>query len=148
MAAVGAVVGLKFKLYRNTGTYGSPVWTLCPTVRDVNLNITKGDGDGSARVSTWKGHLPALKDASLEIEILRTRVLADHDAFRDAFVNDTIMDIAVADQTIATSGTEYWRADMFVMEFSRKEPLENGVTVSIKLMPYVLDHDPAFTTIP
>ncbi len=147
MAAVGAQIGLRCKLYRNTGTYNSPVWTLITTVKDVTFAITKGDADGSSRASTWKGHLPTLKDMSLEYEILRTRVLGDNDALRDSFLNDTILDIAVADQTISTSGTEYLRADVFTTEFSRKEPLEGPVTISIKHLPYVLDHEPAFVVV-
>ncbi len=147
MAAVGAQVGLRMKLFRNTGTYLSPVWTEITTVKDVTFNLTKGDADGSSRASSWKGHLPTLKDMSLEYEILRTRLRTDCDALRDAFLNDTILDVAVADQAIATSGCEYLRADVFTMEFSRKEPLEGPVVIQIKQMPYVLDHEPAFVVV-
>jgi hypothetical protein len=148
MAAVGSTVGLNYKLYRNTsGNYATPTWTVVNTVRDLTLNITKANADADARLSSWKGHVPTLKDASLEFELLRTRLIGDNDAFRDAFLNDTIMDMAVADQLINNNGCEYWRADMFVMEFSRKEPLEGAVTTQIKMMPYVNDHTPAFSTV-
>lgn len=148
MATVGAQAGLKMIAYRNTGTYGTPVWTAVTTVRDLNLNITKSMADGSARLSTWKGNLPTLKDASLEYEILRTRLLTDHDALRDSFLNDTVIDMALADQAIATSGTEYMRADWLMAEFSRKEPLGGPVTVAIKQVPYVLNNQPGFTAVP
>ena len=64
---MGVKLGLHAKLYRNTGSGGTPAWNEIPNVRDVTLNLetgeadvsTRGNGGWRANIGTLKGVLPA-----------------------------------------------------------------------------------------
>ena len=60
-------LGLKAKLYRNTGSYGSPTWNEVKNVKDVTLTIEKGEADVSTRGNDgWRALIGTLKSASIE----------------------------------------------------------------------------------
>jgi hypothetical protein len=141
-------IGLEMKLYRNTGTYESPTWTEMTNVRDVTLNLEKGEADVTTRGSGgFRATKGTLKDASLEFESVYDPDDADYVALETAYFNDTALDVAVADGDIAVSGTKYIRAEMEVFSFSRSEPLEEGVTVSVSMKPTYSAHPPAQVTV-
>jgi len=144
---MGAVVGLTCKGYRNTGSYGSPTWNEITPVRDLNLNLDKGAAEVKARLSTWTQNLPTLKTADLEFGIIADTAIDDYNALRDAYLNDTVVDVAVADGAIATTGTQYFRADYYATGFKRGEPLEEVATVDITMKLAYSSNAPAFTTV-
>jgi hypothetical protein len=147
-AGRGVTVGLQCKMYRNSGNYSVPTWNEIPIVRDLTLNLEKGEAQVKARFSTWEQILPLLKSASIEFDILAETSSAndDHDTLRDAFIDDTVLDLAIAEGNIATSGYEYFRFDALLVKFGRGEPLEGVSTVSItaKHAYTTSQHTPAF----
>lgn len=147
MSAQVASVGCNYKLYRNTGTWGSPTWLEVTTVRDNKLSMTKSTGDGSARLSTFKLYLAALKDVGIEYELLRDANKSETAALRDSYINDTVVNMAVCDQAIANSGAEYFKVDTLCTEFSRSEPLEGAVVLSVKQVPAYSSNVPLFVTV-
>lgn len=55
-------LGLNCKVYRNTGTYAQPTWDEIPNVRNVTLNLERGEADITSRANAgWKVSLPTLK---------------------------------------------------------------------------------------
>jgi len=144
--AKGLRAGINCVLAYNTGTYLIPVWTVVAAVKDAKLNLTKSVGDASSRISSWKMVLPILKEISIEYEILADTSLAAYDALKLDYVNDTVVDLAVADGAIATTGTEYFRLDTVVTEFTIGQPLEGADTVTVKHQPVYSTNVPAFTT--
>lgn len=129
-------LGLDCKLYRNTGTYGTPTWDLVPIVRDLTLNLTKGEADITTRAgSGWMQRMGTLKDGSIEFGIVWESGDADFEAFRDSFMDNTLIDVAAMDGAIATAGSQGLRAEMETMSFSRSEPIAGAVEAAVKVVP-------------
>ena len=144
---LGLFVGLSNKLYRNAGNYAVPTWTVIPTVKDLNLNLETGKADASDRGSTFRMFLQTLRTAPLEFKIIGDTLASEYDVLRDAWVNGTTIDMAVAESNIATTNCEYWRADYGVFGFKRGEPLEDVDTVDIAMDLIHSSNAPGFTTV-
>jgi len=129
-------LGLDAKLYRNSGTYALRTWNELKNAKDVTLNLEAGEADASRRGSGgWRETLMALKDGSVEFELVYDNADAEFTALKDAFFNGTTVELAVMDGDIATTGTQGLRATMSVVNFSRNEPLEEALTVSVTVTP-------------
>ena len=129
-------LGLDAKLYRNSGTYALPTWNEITNAKDVTLNLEAGEADAGRRGSGgWRETLMALKDGSVEFELVYDNADAEFTALKDAFFNGTTVELAVMDGDIATTGTQGLRATMSVVNFSRNEPLEEALTVSVTVTP-------------
>lgn len=143
-----AGIGLECKLYRNTGSYGSPTWTECTSVKDVTLNLEKGEADVSSRGSGgWRDRKGTLKDASVDIGIIWAAAATDIAAMLNGFLNGTAIEFAVASGAIADSGTEYFRCTYEVFKFTKEEPLEDAVTHSVSLKKTTSANAPTFVTV-
>jgi len=140
-------VGLDCKFYRNTGTYGTPTWLEIPIVQEATLGLDKAKADASVRTARYKQNLPTLKSAPIELKILADVADTNYDALRDAFMNDTVLDVAMANGAIATNGTEYFRADYVCFGFKRAEPLLEAATVDVALDLVYSAHAPGFTNV-
>jgi hypothetical protein len=129
-------LGLDAKLYRNTGSGGSPTWDLVGNVRDVTLNLETGEADVTTRGNNgWRATVGTLKDASIEFEMVWDTGDADFTAFKDAFFNGTPIELAVMDGDIATTGAQGLRAVCRIINFTRSEALEEAITVSVTAKP-------------
>ena len=60
---------------------------------------------------------------------------ANFTAIKDAFFNGTSVEFAVMDGDIATAGSQGLRASMAITGFSRNEPLEEAMSVSVTAKP-------------
>ena len=69
-------------------------------------------------------------------------------AIKDAYFNDTPIEMAVMDGDIAVSGSQGLRASFSVINFSRNEPLEEALTVSVTLKPTYAEHAPEWMEVP
>ena len=68
---MGVRLGLDAKLYRNTGTYATPVWAEITNVKDLTLNLEKGEADVTTRANLgWRALVGTLKEASLEFQMV------------------------------------------------------------------------------
>ena len=68
---MGVKLGLHAKLYRNTGSGGTPAWNEITNVRDVTLNLETGEADVSTRGNGgWRANIGTLKGATLEFEMM------------------------------------------------------------------------------
>lgn len=148
-------VGFECKLYRlSTGTRAAWPATGAPTglnevtiARDVTLAIEKGEADVSRRGSAWKLTRGALKDASVEFNLVLRKGDTEYEAIRDAFINGTPLALAVLDDGSATAGAEGLWADWEVLKFSRNETLEEGVTFDVTIKPTDSDVPPEWVTV-
>jgi len=129
-------LGLDAKLYRNSGDYATPVWNELVNAKDVTLNLEAGEADASRRGGNgWKETLTALRDGSVEFEMVYDTADAEFTALKDAFFTGTTVEMAVLDGDVATSGTQGLRATMSITNFSRNEPLEEALSVSVTVKP-------------
>ena len=141
-------LGLDAKLFRNTGTYSTPVWNEIANVRDVTLNIEAGEADVTTRNNNgWRATVATLMDASLEFEMVWDSTDDDFAAIRDAFLNRTPIELAVMDGPMA-SGAQGLRASMAITKFNRNEPLEEAMTVSVTAKPTYAANAPEWIVVP
>lgn len=145
-----AITGLTCELNRNTGTYGTPVWDAIGLTKDVTLNLEAASADASSRGSGgWREYVQGLKDSSIEFEMVYDPADADFTAISDAFFNGTVLDVVALDGPSGTSGSQGLRMTCVVENFSRSEPLEEAVTVSVVLKPTPnTDSPPEWFTVP
>lgn len=147
-----AILGLSCKLFRNTALYATPTWSEVTKAREVTLTLERKDTDVTTRGNAgWRATQGTLKEATIEFEVVwegGTPGDANVAAFRDAFLNGTNVDVAALDGPVATPGSQGLRAECQVTTFTRKEPLEDAVTVSVTLKPALTANAPTWMTTP
>ncbi|MDP1798389.1 MAG: phage tail tube protein [Planctomycetaceae bacterium] len=144
---MGVKLGMDAKLYRNTGSYASPVWNEVKNVKDVTLNLEAGEADVTTRGNGgWRANIATLKDASLEFEMVWDTADDDFTAIRTAFLTNAAIEFAVLDGPVATSGSQGLRASMAITNFSRAEPLEEAIKVSVTAKPTYATNPPEWMT--
>lgn len=137
------VLGLEAKVYyRSAGSFGSPTWTEITSVKEITLNLEAGEFVGSTRGSVWEKTARTLLRASVDITLLHKPQNAGEEAIRDAFLNGTLIDMAIMNGAIATVGNEGLRGEMTVTKFSREEPLEEGLTIAATIKPGISSNNP------
>ena len=95
----------------------------------------------------WRATVGTLKDGSLEFEMVWDTGDAGFTAIKDAYFNGTSVEMAIMDGAIATVGTQGLRATMAVTNFSRNEPLEEAITVSVTVKPTYAENAPEWMTV-
>jgi len=141
-------LGMEAKLYRNEGTYASPTWTELQNVKDLTLNLEAGEADVTTRGNAgWRATIAALKDGSIEYDMLWDTADANFSAIKDAFFNGTNIEFAVMDGDIATTGSQGLRAEMSITGFSRSEALEEAMMVSVNAKPTYSVNPPEWMTV-
>ena len=141
-------LGLDAKLYRNTADYVTPTWVEMGNTKDVTLNLEKGEADVTTRANQgWRATVGTLKDGSIEFEMVWDTEDAGFTAIKDAYFNNAAIAFAVMDGDIATAGSQGLQADFTITNFSRNEPLEEALTVSVTAKPTYSTVAPAWVTI-
>jgi predicted secreted protein len=136
-------LGMQCKIYRNTGTYGTPVWAEISNCKDVTLNLETGEADVTTRANNgWKATAATLKDGSIEFESLWNRDDEGFKALKRAYFQNEPIEVAVMDGAIDQPGVEGLRATVSVTNLSRSEPLEEAISASVTLKPTAAAHAP------
>ena len=118
------------------GLPGDLSWNLIGNVRDLTLNLETGEADVTTRGNDgWKATMATLKDGSLDFGMLWETGDAAFTALKNAWLNGTEIALAAMDAAIAVSGSQGLVSNFSVTNFSRAEPLEEGVTVSVTVKP-------------
>jgi hypothetical protein len=137
------VLGMNAKLYRGDDLLESASsseisginWDEITNVRDVTLNLETGEADVTTRANSgWKQTLATLKDGSVEFEMVWDTNDPDFAAIRDAWLNNTEISLAVMDGDIDTLA-QGLVSNFVVTNFSRTEPLEDAIKVSVTAKP-------------
>jgi predicted secreted protein len=136
-------LGMQCKIYRNTGTYGTPVWAEISNCKDVTLNLETGEADVTTRANNgWRATAATLKDGSVEFESLWNRDDEGFKALKRAYFQNEPIEVAVMDGAIDQPGVEGLRATVSVTNLSRSEPLEEAISASVTLKPTAAAHAP------
>jgi hypothetical protein len=140
-------LGKDAKLYYNTGTYGSPTWNEVTQVRNVTLSLTTSEADVTTRSNSgWRAMAPVLKDGSLGFDMVYDNTDTDYEKFRDAFHNQTLVELLIVDGAYNVSGNEGVRGSFMVSKFDRKEELENAIIIEVTCRPGLAANPPATFT--
>ena len=128
---MGAKRGMDAKLYyKEGGVQADGSWAELTNVRDLTLGMEKGEADVSTRGNNgWRARLSTLKDGTVEFQMVWDPSDAGFEAIHDAYMNNNKIGLKILDDVEAT-GTGL-RADFEIFNFSRNEPLEEGVTVDV-----------------
>lgn len=128
-------IGLDCKLYRNTGTYASPVWNEISNVADVTVQLSKGEAETSTRASAWKTRKGTLKDASIDFQLKYVPGDTDFAALLASYTGNTSVELLALDGPIGTTGSQGLRAVCEVFNFQQGQPLEGAVTFDVSAKP-------------
>ena len=122
-------------LFRNTGTYASPVWDAVSQVKDLSVTQSKGEVDVTTRASGgYVEIVDGLKDASIEFSILYDTTDTDFAAILAAYHANTAIDFFVADGAAAT-GTEGLRAACLISQANLSETLGEALMMDFVAKP-------------
>ena len=134
------LLGMNAKIYQGpTGTALASLIEMS-NVKDVTLNLEAGEADVTTRANQgWRATAPTLRECTAEFEMLWKPGDAGFDAIKTAFLTSSTIRLAVLTGTSDASGTEGPLADFSITNFSRSEPLEEGVTVSVTAKLAVFD---------
>jgi TP901-1 family phage major tail protein len=114
--------------YKTGGQSGGGSWTELTNVRDVTLSLEAGEADVTTRANQgWRATVATLKEASVEFEMVWDTADAGFTAIKNAYLNNALIGLQVLD----TDGGQGLQADFMITSFSRNEPLEEGITVSV-----------------
>jgi len=132
--ATGFTLGLDGKTYANTGTNASPTWAEVENVKDLTLNLERGEFDVTTRGGGgFVQRVPVLADGSIDFQMVYDTSDADMTRVRTDYFAKTIRQYAFMDGDITTSGSQGLRAGVGVFNFSRSENLTEAMMIDVSL---------------
>ena len=142
-------LGLDAKLhYSVAGIGGTPTWVLLGNVKNVTLNLQKGEADVTTRANQgWRATAGTLKEGTIEFEMVWDTADAGFTAIKNAYFNNTLIGLAAMDGDITTNGNQGLWADCSIVDFSRDEPLEDAISVKVTAKPTYSANAPIWKTI-
>ena len=126
------ILGMDAKLY--WGSAGAALGTLTEldNAKDVTVSLEANEADVTTRANSgWRATAPALRECSIEFEMVWKPSDAGFTAVKDAYLNGTTIELAALDQDRATSGAQGPKGSFSITSFSRQEPLEEAQNVSV-----------------
>lgn len=122
-------LGLEAKIYYKAGGQGGGgAWTEMTNVRDVTLSLETGEADVTTRANSgWRATVATLKEASVEFEMVWDTADAGFTAIKNAYLTNAPIGFQVRDG----AGGQGLQADFMITQFSRSEPLEEAISVSV-----------------
>lgn len=132
---MGRKRGLDGVVHRNTGPWVTPVYVALDIVKDVAIGIDRDEMDSDDRGTEWTGFMHGNKKADVELTITYLTTDVGYEELRDAFLNNTIIELAIMDDAIAQSGAEGLRAEFVISAWGREEPKDGEMVNKITLKP-------------
>lgn len=145
---MAAVLGLNCHIFRNTGTYGSPVWVAYDNVEDSKLAINADEADATTRANGgWGASEPAILRAGVEFSSVWDHADVGQQIFVTAFTGRTSLDLAVIDGASSGGGSQGLRALYKVFKMERGEPIAGLAAVDFGVKPcYNVANNPTWAT--
>ncbi|MCC6579871.1 MAG: hypothetical protein IT440_05470 [Phycisphaeraceae bacterium] len=123
------------------GAAGATATSELKNVKDVTLNLETGEADVTTRGNQgWRATVATLKSGSVEFEMVWDTAEPGFSAVKSAYFSNTPIALAILDG----ENGEGLDADFTVTNFSRSEPLEEAVTVSVTVKPTYSTRAPAW----
>ena len=133
-------LGLDAKIFH--GTAGTKASTEMKNVTDVTLNLETGEADITTRAAEgWRITAATLKEASVEFEMIWDTADSGFNAIQRAYFGNSALSLFVSDGE--GNGLD---ADFVVTSFSRSEPLEEALKVSVPCKPTLVSRAPQWAS--
>ena len=140
---MGVRLGMEARLYRNSASYATPTWVEVTNVKDVTLNLEKGEADVTTRANNgWRATVGTLKDASVEFQMVWDTADAGFTEIQQAFFGNTPIEFAIMSGDITDPESEGLRATCDIFSFTRNEALEEAIMVDVSIKPTYADNAP------
>lgn len=140
MADGDVVLGGEPRLYRNSGTYGSPTWVHVSNCENLDF----ADSRTKVRVALRSmypiaGNLPGLRDIALTWNMANKKGTADASltAIQTAHRTGAVIELAVADGDITVTGTKYSRQICHIFKCDDSAPIDGVDMLAIEAAPSV-----------
>ena len=127
------LLGMNAKTYYN-GTAGAALGSLIElsNIKNATLNLEAGEADVTTRANGgWRATTSTLRTATFEFEMVWKPADLAFKAIRDAYLTSALMEFAILDQDIATSGAQGIKGSFAITSFTRNEQLEEGIGVNV-----------------
>lgn len=129
-------MGILSKLYiNNGGTYASPLWLEVSLIADLNMDGGWNKADSSVRA----GRVETQENTNFRVELSGTlrKSMSDagYVAMRNAFTQDTILDVLVLDGARTVDGSDGFRFEGKIGDFGEDQGLQSVVFKSFTLIP-------------
>ena len=129
---VDFILGTDAKLYQGASGTALAALTEMSNVKDVNLSLDAGESDVTTRANSgWRATAPGLKEMTIEFEMVWKPSDAGFNAVKSAFLNGTVIELAALTQAREVPGAQGPKGSFSITSFSRSEPLEEAITVSV-----------------
>lgn len=131
------LLGMEAKLYfgpasATPATLDPATMTELGNVTDVTLNMEAGTADITTRANQgWRATAPTLRECTLEFEMLWKPGDAGFEAIKAAYLASGEIALAALTEAHATVNSEGPVGNFSITNFSRSEPLEEGIKVSV-----------------
>jgi len=152
---VAPITGHKAKMYRNTGSVATPVWSEIDEVGDVSIaDLTMNWAELKRRGNSFaKGLASIIGMIAVEARLIYGLDATNYDAIRAAALAGTVEQYAIMNGDITTSGNEGMKIPLGVENFPWDQPLEDVVGHDVRwVCAYMIDGgsevDPAWYTVP
>lgn len=128
-------IGGNLKMYRNTGTAGTPVWVLVASVENVAISdLSRGAAEMKIRSSQFVKSLPALVNPiTIEFKHWYGIDSTNFAAMQSMFWSGATEEWALMDDLITTTGSQGLRCACFIEKFNRNEEIDNAVNMDVGL---------------
>ena len=131
------LLGMNAKIYQ--GASAADPTTLDPAtltemgnVKDVTLSLEANEADVTTRANSgWRATAPTLRECTCEFNMIWKPGDAGFEAIKTAFLTAGTVALAVLTGAHNADGAEGPVGNWSITNFSREEPLEDAVTVSV-----------------
>lgn len=140
-------LGLNAKLYIDSGS----AWVEVTNVKDLTLSLEKGEADVSTRGNNgWKATIAALKDASVEFNMVYDLADAQMVLIRDSFLNNTATKFLImdGDKSLAAAASQGLKATFMVNSFKIPQNLEEAIMAEVSMKPTYAATAPSWASSP
>lgn len=148
-AAAGIRLCFNATMNRNTGNYGTPVWSAVGLVDDLTLDCTFEEADASIRGSGgYKFTEPTLQVLQLEFGLKCVPSDAGYIALRANFLSTprAVQDVLISTINSNTTGEFTLRADYKCVKFGQEEKLAGIIVNPVTLKPCYSANPVVWTT--
>lgn len=128
-------LGRDARLYRNTGTVVTPVWTEVTEARGLQLPMAADKVEQSDRSTRFKLYDSGGIDISFSGKLSYRSGNANCEALRDLMLDNCAEQMALMSDDITVVGAEGIKAGMKVFTNSHDYPFTDGKTIDIELAP-------------
>lgn len=126
------LLGMNSKVYQ--GAAGAELATLTEltNVKDVTVTLEAGEADVTTRANSgWRATAATLRECTVEFEMLWQSADTGFQAVKTAFLESDRIRLAVLTGPKDVADSEGPMGDFAITGFTRSEPLEEAVSVSV-----------------